>query len=245
MEGVVTDAATREPIAGAELVLRNQRGAVVARAETGADGRFVLPAQDPGPHTAEVRRLGYTEVPPLSIELGRDVVDVEIRLSLSPVPLDPLVVRGRRYDPRHDATWEGALARYDRLPSVGARRVVMRTDPEFAGSFVPAQVLRWFPRGHGCTIVFFDGRVATRPETAGWWLHELSTEDLEAIEFYRSWHDAPHGLQDVPPSVTSPSSCSVVALWPRTAPTRPLAWWKRVLYLAGSVVLLYMVGQVW
>lgn len=245
IEGIATDVETGEAVAGVELELRNERGVVVSRTRAGPDGRFHLLAREPGPHSLHASMLGYAAVPPTHIELGREVVEVEIQLSRSPIELDPLVVRGRRYDARHDATFEGAMARYERLPSVGTRRVVLRTDPEFTASFTVRDVLRWFPPGRGCAIVFSDGRVATTPEAALAWLNEASTNWLEALEYYRTWQDAPLGLRDVPPYIRYPSSCAVVALWPRQDPPPAVAWWRRALRLTAVVGVLYGAGRLW
>lgn len=240
--GVVQDVDTGEPLEEVELVLRNERGAVVSGATTRSDGRFALAAQSPGPHTLEATRFGYTAVAPMEIEVGRELVEVEVRLSPSPVQLEPLVVLGRRPDPRHEATFEGALARYEQLPPAGSRRVVMRSDAEFVATMRVSDIMRWFPPSRGCRIVFWEGRVATTAETAEMWLEEASTSVLEAVEFYRTWSDAPVGLRDVPPYVVVPTGCSVVALWMRLDPPPEGSWWSRALAAAAAFVLVYLVG---
>lgn len=240
--GVARDVDTGEPLEGVELALRNERGAVVSGAATGSDGRFALAAEHPGPHTLEASRFGYAAVAPMELEVGRELVEVEVRLSPSPVELEPLVVLSRRPDPRHEGTFEGALARYEQLPSVGSRRVVMRSDAEFVATMRVTDILRWFPPSRGCSIVFWEGRVATTRETAQMWLEEASTSVLEAVEFYRTWSDAPMGLRDVPPYVVLPTGCAVVALWMRRDPPPDGSWWSRALAAAAAFVLVYLVG---
>lgn len=245
--GIVTDAGTGEPLSGVALLLRNERSAVVARAETEADGGFQLIARDTGPHSIEAALLGYADVAPLRLDLDREVLEVEIQMSRSPLQLEPLIVRGRRHDPRHDATFEGAMVRYARFPDVGSRRVVLRTDPELRSAIIVSDVLRWFPPQRGCTIVFHDGVLVTTLATAEMWLRESSAAWFEAVEYYRSWSDAPQGLKDLPSYVwDSPDRCSVVALWPRDDdPPSSLAWSRRGLYLVASVGLSYLAGWLW
>lgn len=245
IDGVARAADTGEPLEGVELVLRNDRGGVVSGAATGSDGRFVLSVKTPGPHTLEATRFGYAAVAPMEIEVGRELVEVELRLSPSPVELEPLVVLGRRPDPKHEATFEGAVARYEQLPSAGWRRVVMRSDAEFVGAMRVTDILRWFPPARGCRIVFSEGRVATSPESARMWLGEASTSVLEAVEFYRTWSDAPIGLRDVPPYVLDPTRCAVVALWMRRDPPPAGSWWSRALATTAAFALVYLVSDVW
>lgn len=245
INGVATEAETGEPLDGVELVLRDERGVVVSETATGSDGRFVLSVQTSGPYTLEATRLGYAAVAPMEIEVGRELVEVEVRLSPSPVELEPLVVVGRRPDPRHEATFEGAVARYEQLPSVGSRRVVMRSDAEFVATMRVTDILRWFPPSRGCSIVFWEGRVSTTPETAEMWLGEASTSVLEAVEFYRTWSDAPVGLRDVPPYVVDPTGCAVVGLWMRRDPPPVGSWWSRALAATAGFALVYLVGEFW
>lgn len=243
--GVARDADTEEPLEGVELVLRNERGSVVSGAETGSDGRFVLSVRSAGPYTLEATRFGYAPVAPTAIDVGRELVEVEVRLSPSPVELEPLVVLERRPDPKHEATFEGAMARYEQLPSAGWRRVVLRSDAEFVGAMRVTDILRWFPQARGCRIVFSEGRVATTAETARMWLAEASPSVLEAVEFYRTWSDAPMGLRDVPPYVFDPTGCAVVAVWMRRDPPPPGSWWRRTLTATAAFALVYLVSEVW
>ena len=55
VEGRITDAASGEPLADAQVVLTGAG----KRATTDRDGRFVIADAPPGTHTAEVKRLGY------------------------------------------------------------------------------------------------------------------------------------------------------------------------------------------
>lgn len=245
VEGRVLEAETGEPIAGATLILRDEGGSARDQTESAEDGSFLLAARRPGVHTLEVEQLGYLAPSPEPFELAEELVEVEVRLARSPIALEPLTVVGRRRDARHDATFEGALARHRIFPRMGTRRVVLRSDPEFRSSIVVSDILRWFHGRRGCTIVFSDGFLARSPEAVTMWLNEVSTENLEAVEFYRFWNDAPPDLKDVPPYVFSPQGCSVVALWPRVDPPDRPAWtFRRILYVVGGVGGLFLLTAV-
>lgn len=216
--GVVLDGDSGEPIAGASVTLLAPEEVVLARTETGRDGRFILPARAAGIYAVTAERLGYAPARSDSLALGIESMEVELRLFRSPLELAPLTVVARRRDGRHDASFEGALIRHALFPRVGSRRVVFRGDPEFRSSIVTTDVLRWFTPRRGCTIVWAGGLMARSRNQAEMWLSEVSTEDLEAVEFYRSWADAPVEMKDFPSYVDSPSRCSVVAVWPRLDP---------------------------
>jgi hypothetical protein len=244
VEGRVVHGETGEPVPGAQLVLRSEYGAAENRAESDAEGRFLLASRSPGPHLLDVSRLGFADIASEPLELGQELVQVEIRLFPSPIELAPILVTARRRDVRHDATFEGALARHRVLPRVGGSRVVFRSDVEFRSTMVAADILQWFPPGRGCTVVFSNGIMARTPEAANMWLQEVPTESMEALEFYRVWADAPGDLKDFPSYIERPDPlrCSVVALWPRVDPPDRPAWTLgrvlRVGAVLGTVVLL-------
>lgn len=234
VSGIVLDAAADQRVAGVTLVLRNESGDAVARARTGEDGRFTLVARSPGPHTLEAERLGYAPLEPRSLTLGRELVEIELRITRAPVEMDPLTVTARRRDPRHEATLEGALTRHEQLPSVGSRRVALRSGPEFVGAIEVEQVLDWFgPRG-ACTILFRNGTLVHSPEVVEELFIEGPADWWQAVEFYRRYAEAPLGLRDTPGYVVDPSGCSVVALWSRDDPPAPgRSIWARVAWAGG------------
>lgn len=235
VSGTALDRDTGAPIAGVELTLRNQGGDSVAQTRTRDDGRFFLAAREVGVHYLSAVRLGYQALEERRLELDREIVDVELRLSTAPLEIDPLVVVGRRHDARHDRSYEGFLIRRDQLPNVGPRRAIHRSDPEFRGAMRTSDVLRSVPVGgpEVCMIIYRDGDL-TRDTTAVDDLLDSSSENWEGLEFYRWWGDAPAELKGAPPAVYDPTRCSVLALWFRQDPYRPEApLWRRVLTGAG------------
>ncbi|TVP55679.1 MAG: carboxypeptidase regulatory-like domain-containing protein [Gemmatimonadales bacterium] len=246
VEGRVIDAQLGGPIEGVSLTLLNDAGVQVAATESDEDGRFYLAARLAGLHTLTAERLGYAPMEPLDVRLEREILEVELQLARSPIELDPLTVVARRHDPRHDATFEGALARREQLPSVGPNRVVLRTDPEFAASGTVLQVARWFVPYQGCMIVWQNGlmrpdaQLSSRAQIREF-LDELPAGFWEGLEYYRRWNDAPLGLRDIPHWVDMPSGCSVLALWPRMDHPDQPALWKRALGLGGIVAVFYLI----
>ncbi len=246
VEGRVIDAELGDPIEGVSLALLNDAGVEVAAGESDAEGRFYLVARQAGLHTLTAERLGYAPMDPLEMLLEREILEVELQLARSPIELDPLTVVGRRHDPRLDATFEGALARREQLPSVGPNRVVLRTDPEFAAAGSVHQVARWFGPYQGCMIVWqnglmrHDAQLSSRAQIQEF-LDELPAGFWEGLEYYRRWNDAPLGLRDIPHWVDMPSGCSVLALWPRMDHPDQPALWKRALGLGGIVAVFYLI----
>jgi len=216
VEGRVVDGTSGEPVIMATLTLRSADGTVAVRGESDAEGAFTLVARARGGYTLEAEGLGYASPEPLFLDLGQEAITVEVRLFPSPLTLEPITVTGRRRDVRHDASFEGALLRAELLPPVGPRRVVLRDGPEFVGAGRMSQVLQWFPPARGCRILFWDGELLQG--NVSHWLNETSTDWVEAVEFYRSWSDAPRDLKGWPANVVDPAGCSVIALWSRLDP---------------------------
>lgn len=194
----------------------------------------------------EVTAFGYATAGPTALRLRQDQVTLLVRLSPSPLGLEAIEVTARRMDPRHLATLEGARFRRDLLPEVGPNRVVFRDDAPFRGISRPADVLRWFPDASDCLIAFWDGRLVPDSLARDFWLDEVSPEWVEAVEFYRRWMDAPLEYREIPPYVTSPAGCSVVALWARVDPPESrLPRWLRIAATATVTTTLVVIGSLW
>ena len=87
IEGVVRDAETERPLAGA-LVSVVGTG---TRAVTRGDGAFRLTRFKPGEYTISVARLGYRGVI-LEVSVGTQSAVLAIELSASPIAMEPMVV---------------------------------------------------------------------------------------------------------------------------------------------------------
>jgi len=235
LRGNVVDAETGESISAATVSLVDEAGRVRVTGTSAQDGAFMLNARAGGSFRVSAERIGYLPMNPQEVVIGTsELVLVRLELARSPVTLAPITVTGVRRDPRNDASFEGALARRDLFPSVGTRRVVVRSDPEMRNAMVVAEVVQWFPARRGCrsatsvrqrarpqvcgcTIVYWNGMVVGNPGIAAFYLDDLTTEAMEAVEYYRSWLDAPPQLKDSPAYIADPYRCAVIALWPRVS----------------------------
>lgn len=267
IRGEVTELETGEPVAGADVALLYGSGRRAARTRTDDGGQFVIGAPRAGQFLVEVSASGFAESTPVEVQVdAQEAVLVTVVLSRQVVALEPLIVTGRRYDPRHDATWRGALARREIHGRYGSQRVFMHGDIEMRNSMSVVEVARGVqapmrgtmrtlsdptvdgPRRTraGCSIVFWDGNLALSAHDAMWAL-DTPPSLLEAVEVYRTWHDAPQGLRAVPMyAQTSPGNCSVIALWSRTGthpddPARQGHAARRSL-IAATVVLLMLLA---
>jgi hypothetical protein len=84
---------TGDPIAGAAVTLLDRDQARLLVRLTGEDGAFFLPVTRPGRYHLHAAFLGYAEAtsPPLDVRLD-ELVQIELRLSVEPIPLAPLTV---------------------------------------------------------------------------------------------------------------------------------------------------------
>jgi hypothetical protein len=181
-------------------------GEVVQRSTTDANGSFILYFSRSGLFEIRANRLGYVPSRPESVEVrSRELVEVLLPLSTSPIQLEGITVEARRADPRREATFAGLFARREAARSVGTERVVVRGDPEMEVSATVRDVLRWFLPTRGCVAYYVDG--LPRSEFL-WGILDMPVSMLEGIEYYRSAIWAPLGFD--PPM---DPRCSIVAVW--------------------------------
>lgn len=247
VRGRVTDAETGEGVPDTRLVLRSPTGRSEGSTRSDDTGAFVIPVSTGGDYVLEVFNSAYAERDPMAVHVeDEQEVELAIRLSRSVMEIEPLQVVARRRDPRHDATWDGVLAREERFPDIGSRRVIMKDDVEMRNSSTVGGVLRqMMPAPRSCLIYYWNGNLVTTfdAEIADLtWLDDL-TINLEAVEYYRYYSDAPHGMRGIPPYVDgSPNNCSVVALWPALEPPpKRMPGWLRLLGGAAAAALIFFV----
>jgi len=95
VRGVLVDAAGK-PVSGAFISLRGEGGAVVARALTGADGRFTVRGGAAGSYRVRAERIGFgtTSSPALALAAG-ETRELRLVSGGAPVALEGLVAKGR------------------------------------------------------------------------------------------------------------------------------------------------------
>jgi hypothetical protein len=217
VRGRVLDAGTAEGIPEVRVTLLNPAGDRVHEVITDANGRFALNAKVAGQFRIRTNHIGYMDVTTEPINVGsEEQITVDVKVAIAAVTLDALTVVARRIDPRQEATADGMYARRLLLPPIGSSRVMLPHDPEMAGAMDVRDILRWMPRQRGCMVVWWNGNMVQNQELAAEYL-EMSPQQLEAVEFYRSFTDAPLVYRDLPITMGfSNTNCSVVVLWPRT-----------------------------
>jgi len=114
--GQVVEATTGVPVGEGFVVLLDEQGREVARALSGADGRFVLFAPGPGSFRLRSERIGYSAVvsPPLALERDQRLVH-QLAIAAVGVELAPVVVTGRSRCRSRPDREEGTAAVWDEV----------------------------------------------------------------------------------------------------------------------------------
>ncbi|MEM7415073.1 MAG: carboxypeptidase-like regulatory domain-containing protein [Gemmatimonadota bacterium] len=97
VQGVVLTADSGEPVSGARLLLRDPDGVIRAGMISSDRGRFELRADLAGMLRLEVSHIGYADWRTAAFALGTgQTLDVEVKLGIEAIPLEPIVVVARR-----------------------------------------------------------------------------------------------------------------------------------------------------
>jgi TonB-linked SusC/RagA family outer membrane protein len=115
--GQVIDSATRQPVAGVNVVVEGTRLGAVTR----DDGTFTIGGVPAGTHTVRARRIGYGSVPIVVSVLDGSTVSVSFALEKRAATLDQVVVVG--YTTQKKSSITGAVSTVD-AADVESRRVV-------------------------------------------------------------------------------------------------------------------------
>lgn len=216
--GLVLDAQTMEPLAGADVIVENVRGERVFRTMSGDEGRFLAVVEGPGLYSLRLVRLGYdsTTAVQVAVSPGQDLF-VEIRANPAAVGLDPITVSAPRVVPFLVAS--GFYERQRR----GLGSYLDRDDLERMRGLQPTQALIRIPglyvQGNGRILMrggagSFSLTCSPTVYVDGMMLRDEKLDDLipmmfiEAIEVYK-------GPATVPPQWRGISTCGVIVIWSR------------------------------
>jgi hypothetical protein len=217
VRGRVLEEGSDKGIEGVELLLLGARGDTVGRTLSGSDGLFQLLALVGGSYRIQARHLAYRPFtsPPLELRSFQEVV-LDLALSATAIPLEPLTITARRLDPRMGSTVEGFYAR-QRMSAQGHGFgwIVTRVDPMMVNATDAREVLQWFRLRERCTIVYWNGNLVVNPEVAQDWI-ETPAAYLEGLEYYPNVSDAPAPFREIPVYLQDSVFCSVLALWAKT-----------------------------
>ena len=114
--GMVVDSATRQPIAGVNVVVEGTRLGTIS----GDDGTFTIGGVPAGTHTVRARRIGYGSVPVIVSVPDGSSVAVAFALEKRAAVLDQVVVVG--YTTQRKASITGSVATVD-MDDLASRRV--------------------------------------------------------------------------------------------------------------------------
>lgn len=240
VRGVLLDAGSSAPIPGARVHLGATRGGWREETLTDSIGEFVFDDVRSGAYRLRARRVGYRESGG-SLRLAADsVVELEVRMAVATVALEPVTVvtRSRR---SVSPVLEGFYGRLER----GQGRFVTREEIEARGPARVTDMLRTIPnlnahsprggvggvtmsRGSSadrCTVVFFiDGMLVSQPSMGGPFRGSprqdqaiddyVAPSDVEGIEIYRGESDTPAEF------VTRWVGCGTIVIWTRRGEAR-------------------------
>lgn len=221
-------------IEGVDLVLLDAAGSAILRSQSDSLGEFRFAAPEEGSFRIAASRLGYASVE-VEVDVGeKEMVEVEIRLATEAIPLEPLVVVGRREIRR--GTLDEFYDRMGRNRERGVGWFFTREEIEAREDMRLSLLLHSAPgvyragsggsvlmrnRGDFCTpVVYLDGLETN--------YRELQLMDMEGIEVYQGWSETVAGY--------FPSDCGMIFLWRRPDWGNPFGWGK-VFVLGGLVAL--------
>ena len=114
--GLVVDSATRQPIAGVNVIVEGTRLGTISR----DDGTFTISGVPAGTHTVRARRIGYGSIPMVVSVTEGSTVSVAFALEKTAAMLDQIVVVG--YTTQSKASITGAVSTVN-MSDLDSRRV--------------------------------------------------------------------------------------------------------------------------
>ena len=243
ISGRLFEAGSSRPVDAAVVSLL-ATGRSVLSVESDSAGYFRVPVSRPGWYGLRVERLGYATASTDSLEVrAHENVEIVIRLGVTALPLEPLIVVERR-------TSVGFRTEFQRRFEAGRRSgqgwFVTRETLDSAGPVPVTSVLGRQPLltvqsgadgrawpvslSHGgcAPTLYLNGARLTF--AAGESLDDfLSTDNLEGIEIYRN-------RMETPPEYVGIGQCGAIVFWTRGGdPARRQGLWR--LLAAGGAVL--------
>ena len=223
VRGRIVDDATGTAVAGAVVVLRDTRNAVIWRTTSGSTGVFLLQSRSAGSYTITVTHVGFVPYTSMPVPLNQnEIAQVTVRLSTA-IPLKPLVVHARH------TVAPGKLADFERRRRQGVGHFITRAEIDRRPMATVSTLLRRVPRiilervppdlalgGGDQYVIAFPG-VGVRPCVASVYVDGAHVE--QSVD---QWLD-PYllaGIEIYPSVAFSPAeyrraNCGVVLFWTR------------------------------
>lgn len=248
ISGRVVDHGTGQALANVRLMLLTPDRSVRDETLSNRRGGFTLTPPTPGEWMVSAELIGYGAVvsEPMTIAAG-ERVEIEIRLSVEPVPVEGVVVTGRRLERTPDI--QAFYDRVERGRRSGIGDFVTRDEVERAAPFQTSDLLRLMPgiqvvspsghagssahvrMGRGCTpAIYVDGSQINHSGIPTSLDNIVPVSDIEGIEVYR-------GAGRQVGSYYDDRGCGLILVWTRrgTEATSPFSWAK--ILVGASLVI--------
>ena len=254
ISGRVLESGSNRPV-GAAVVSLLAGGRSLLSVQSDSAGYFRVPVPRPAWYRLHVERLGYAGASTDSLEIGsHENVEIVIRLGVTAVPLEPLMVVEHRtsvafrteFQRRFEAgrrSGQGWFVTRETLDSAGpvpitsvlGRQPLLTVQYGRDGRAWPVSLSHGSGtnedgyNGVGCvpTLYLNGARLTFGPAES---LDDfLSTDNLEGIEMYRN-------RMETPPEYVGIGQCGAIVFWTRAGdPGRRQGFWR--LLAAGGAVL--------
>ena len=248
VRGRVVLAGTETPLADVHVKLQSADGRTLASTMTTDSGQFRLHAARIVPVTVVAERIGLQPVTTSELQLTiGEAIEVQLTMSETAVPLDPLTVRAREVI--DIGPLSGYYQRVLQKQRGGFGHVFTRDVIQERNAIDVVDMMREVPRmsvvplqGRGYHVVIRGGRGTCTPKVYLNGVHAnrgtvaqlddlVRPMDLEGIEVYR-------GIAEMPGEYYDETHCGVILLWTRRDSDggRPMSW-KRILITLGGIGL--------
>ncbi len=233
VRGVLLDAVTTRPVAGARIALLDSLGTDIAFVSTDSVGRFLLTSPRSGQFRMSIRRIGYEPATSGAISFqGQKVWQLTLELAPLATELEPVTIRertGRQWavDGFRERQALGRGIFLDHLDILAGDPVyiadIFRGMPGMAielGKSGPTVESR---QGRGCLKMFVNWLPLESLSENGHRTMELPPpKEVMGVEVYRQFKEVPQGLRHYARSSPPPPPELIVTRAGRvTAATRP------------------------
>lgn len=240
VEGRVFEQGTGAPLAGAAVSLASGPGGTrgIGTRVTGSGGGFSFQRVPPGTYRLVVTLIGYRDRSD-TLRVGPATrLEMELPLTVSPIPLEPILVVTERLD-------RGIMGDFERRRRQGFGTFFDREDIEDRDPYLLTDLLRMVPGVRVVPNGPYDYSVRLRGNCQpGLWIDGvrlitsegmddiLPTLDLEAVEVYHS---------ATLPAQFGAHSCGGIVVWTRRGAIEPGegSFWRRLAMAAGLITLSY------
>jgi hypothetical protein len=233
--GRVLEVGSERPVSAASIALVADNRLLVSTVSDSA-GVFQVAAPRAGWYSLRVERLGYVSATSDSLQVGaRESVEVAIRLSVTAIRLEPLLVVERRREVRPQSEFERRVE--------GGRRsglgvFITRADLDSTSAQSVTALLARVPllSGDGLVSMSQGGCTPTLYLNGARFQIDSGLDDLvqpgtlEGIEIYRNPTELPRNLAGI-------GHCAAIVFWTRSGDSRRGASWR---FLAAGGALLGM-----